>query len=539
MIVRIDAAEAEETLAIDGQRLAQWSEVLFDERRAEPIVSGWHRRVRREDDLRGDAPQCLPRVDAFDDHALADEFERGEGAVALVQVEDARRDTKRRQRADAADAKQQLLTDADAIVAAVQARGELAILGLVAFDVRVEQQQGIAADRELPHARGDGSSPRLHRHGDWNAVAQRRPHRQRSVVDVEVVLVLPAVAVQPLPEISLVVIEPDADERNAEVRGALDVIAGKNAEAARVNGERLVDAELGGEVRDRPRPEHPGMTRAPGVLGVEVLLQTAIGVVDAAVQRQLRRPLLEPVDWNLLQQRDRVVVERAPQDGIELAEEAGGVGIPTPPQVLRQCAQPLVCRRDELAKRPRLGDNRRDLRPGHRQQSHVLGTERARLDRLYDQHALEESAVDDRYAKERAVRILACLGEIFETRVRCGVGDELRPEPLGDEPRETLREPHPDAANAFGAEADSRRQDQIGAIRLQQVDRTDIGREPALDQMHDVVERLGGVAARRDETADFFERPERRVLVPRRYISDGAHRPSEWETNVTTRDKRN
>ena len=68
MIVRIDAAEAEETLTIDGQRLAQWSEVLFDERRAEPIVSGWHRRVRREDDLRGDPPQCLPRVDTFDDH---------------------------------------------------------------------------------------------------------------------------------------------------------------------------------------------------------------------------------------------------------------------------------------------------------------------------------------------------------------------------------------------------------------------------------------------------------------------------------------
>ena len=110
--------------------------------------------------------------------------------------------------------------------------------------------------------------------------------------------------------------------------------------------------------------------------------------------------------------------------------------------------------------------------------------------------------------------ILARFGKVLEARVRCGVGDKLRPQPLGDEAGESLGQSHPDAADALGAQADRRGEHQIGAIRFQQVDRADIGLEPALDQMHDVVERLGGIAARRDEPADFFERPERRVLVP-------------------------
>ncbi len=97
---------------------------------------------------------------------------------------------------------------------------------------------------------------------------------QQPAVDVEVVLVLSPVEVQPLLEVSLVVIEPDADERDAEVRGALDVIAGENSEPARVDRQRLVESELGGEVGDRPRPEDARMARAPGVLRLEVLLQS-------------------------------------------------------------------------------------------------------------------------------------------------------------------------------------------------------------------------------------------------------------------------
>ena len=83
--------------------------------------------------------------------------------MPFVQVQDARRDAQRRERADAADAEQQLLADADALVAAVEPRGQLAVLRLIAFDVRVEQQQRVAADRQLPDARGDRPGARLDR----------------------------------------------------------------------------------------------------------------------------------------------------------------------------------------------------------------------------------------------------------------------------------------------------------------------------------------------------------------------------------------
>ncbi len=108
-------------------------------------------------------------------HALPHELERRERAVALVEVQHTGGDAQGGQRADAADAEQQLLPDADAIVAAVQPRGQLAVLGLITVDVRVEQQQRIAADGEPPHAGGDGAGAGLHRHGERRALAQRRP----------------------------------------------------------------------------------------------------------------------------------------------------------------------------------------------------------------------------------------------------------------------------------------------------------------------------------------------------------------------------
>ncbi len=161
---RVDAAEADEALAVDAERFAQRAEVLVDESGGEAVVPGRDRRVRREDDLRRDAAERFPGVDAFDDHALADELERGERAVALVEMEHAGRDAERRQGADAADAEQQLLPDADAVVAAVEPRRQLPILGLVALDVRIEEEERVAADRRAatraPRSARSGSRPR-------------------------------------------------------------------------------------------------------------------------------------------------------------------------------------------------------------------------------------------------------------------------------------------------------------------------------------------------------------------------------------------
>ena len=65
------------------------------------------------------------------------------------------------ERAKAADAQQQLLADASATVAAVEARGEFAVFGRVAFDVGVEQEQIAAADFDAPDLGADGAAARF------------------------------------------------------------------------------------------------------------------------------------------------------------------------------------------------------------------------------------------------------------------------------------------------------------------------------------------------------------------------------------------
>ena len=94
---------------------------------------------------------------------------------------------------------------------------------------------------------------------------------------------------------------------------------------------------------------------------------------------------------------------------------------------------------------------------------------------LHDQHALQQAAIDDRHAEKRAVRILARLAEVFEPRVRRRIRDDLRPQLLGDETGQALGQPHADPADALGAEADRCREHEVGAVGLEQVDRTDVG----------------------------------------------------------------
>src|SRR5262249_18560201 len=188
-----------------------------------------------------------------------------------------------------------------ALMGAVEPGRQLAIFGLVALDVRVQQEQRRASHRYLPHTGKQRPCSRVDRDDDRNAARQRGTNRQLAVIERDVVLVLPARDVEPLTEVALVVIQADGDERQAEVRRALDVIAGKDAEAARVDGQRLVHAELRGEVRDGPRPQYAGVTRAPRRLRRQIFLHAAVAVVDAAVQGKLRRAFFELVDRHLTQ----------------------------------------------------------------------------------------------------------------------------------------------------------------------------------------------------------------------------------------------
>src|ERR1700722_16052417 len=105
----------------------------------------------------------------------------------------------------------------------------------------------------------------LHHH--WPAVlSDRRFHRQVIDVRLEIFFALPAVATKPLPEISLTVEQADANQRDAKIRCALDVIARQNSESARIDRERLMQAKFRREISYRARAQHTGMSRTPGSL---------------------------------------------------------------------------------------------------------------------------------------------------------------------------------------------------------------------------------------------------------------------------------
>ena len=104
LVLRLDAAQAHQLLERDAQLVAQRAEVLLDQAAVEAVVAGGHGRVRGEDGVLGDVAQGVVEAQAVVLHPLANRFERGERAVAFVQVVDARRDAQRRQRPHAADA---------------------------------------------------------------------------------------------------------------------------------------------------------------------------------------------------------------------------------------------------------------------------------------------------------------------------------------------------------------------------------------------------------------------------------------------------
>ena len=78
--------------------------------------------------------------------------------------------------------------------------------------------------------------------------------RQEVEIGVQVVLLLPPVGVERLTEVALGVKQADGDQGDPQVAGALQMIAGQHAQAARIDRQALVQPELGGEVRDRTSP---------------------------------------------------------------------------------------------------------------------------------------------------------------------------------------------------------------------------------------------------------------------------------------------
>src|ERR1039458_7072736 len=180
-------------------------------------------------------------------------------------------------------------------------------------------------------------------HHDRSAVLpDGRFHCQLVDIGFEVLLALPAVAIEALAEISLAIKQAHANQGDSEIGGALDVIAGQNSKSTGIDRERFVHAKFGGEISHGTGPQHTGVARTPGSLRILVLAQATIGVVDPAVQDEFGGARFELVERILVQQRDGAVIELTRQQRTEIAEQSGGIVIPAPPQVAGQRPEPLL-----------------------------------------------------------------------------------------------------------------------------------------------------------------------------------------------------
>ena len=98
-----------------------------------------------------------------------------------------------------------------------------------------KQQQRNSADLRDPDARAQLAGVR-HRQLDQHRVAGlvgEQPQRQALRIQRRIILVLPAVGGQRLPEVPGAVVQPDRDQRQAQIRRRLQVVAGQNARARR------------------------------------------------------------------------------------------------------------------------------------------------------------------------------------------------------------------------------------------------------------------------------------------------------------------
>ena len=154
-------------------------------------------------------------------------------------------------------------------------------------------------------------------------------------VEDRVALLLPAVGVELLAEVALPVHQADADERDAEAAGRLQVVAGQHAETARVLGQGLGDAELGREVghaaqrRWRPGSGTTGAPRGSGAGRRAISPRKPMKAGSAAScssRWRPTRPSRRTGSWK----------RQLPDLGVDPAEQVAGPVVPGPAQVERQ-----------------------------------------------------------------------------------------------------------------------------------------------------------------------------------------------------------
>ena len=273
------------------------------------------------------------------EHGPTDAFESEEPGVPLVEVKDLGELAYGLEGAHAADAEYDLLADAFLRATAVEPVADQSVLVVVLVDVGVEQVQRDASDAGLPQGGVHPHAGQLDAHPHVGYFGQG--HRTR--VESREALLLPSPPVEVLTEIAVSVEESDTRERQAEVVGRLQVVAGQHAQAARVLRQGGSDAELRREVAHRAQPIRMGRLELglepPGRVEREPQL-----VADAGCERRERGVGGQGVEAFLRlgrQSKGGVASFELPAGAMDAANQVDGPFVVAPPQVHRHLAERL------------------------------------------------------------------------------------------------------------------------------------------------------------------------------------------------------
>ena len=333
MTVRV-AAESQKLLPrhfhvwIEGLEVPQHHVV------GEVIVSGGHRGMRGENRVRRHGFECGGEIEAERRYLVADPLQDLERRVSLVDVPHRGFDTERAQRAHAAHAKNDLLLDAHGAIAAIEAVSNIPVGRRVLVEVGVEKVQVNEAAAGLPDLAHDPASRQLDLDAHVGAVrSQDGAYRHVVEIGVEVRRVLVAFEIDGLDEIALLVEQSHRDEGQSHVARGLAVVAGEDAQAARVNRKTLVKSELGAEVRDEvtlPQPLGTVLPQRLVVIGVVVREHPVeVAEINRIVGCLAQAPLV-----HTLQEGFRIVADRIPEPWVQASEERPGGTVPAIPQVV-------------------------------------------------------------------------------------------------------------------------------------------------------------------------------------------------------------
>src|SRR5712671_3907836 len=111
------------------------------------------------------------------------------------------------------------------------------------------------------------------------------------------------------------------------------MVAGKNAKAAGIIGDRFVKSKLGREIRDRPFDRGTRSHFSIGILAGEIISESIVDLLQLPKKGFVLGEFFQSRLARELEHTDGIVIGPVPQIGIEMTEKPAGRRLPGPPKV--------------------------------------------------------------------------------------------------------------------------------------------------------------------------------------------------------------